>query len=109
MATTESMGMTFPKLLDEEVEYLATRPIPLHERTPGERMDEAFATVERDHPRIQRAIKGTWGHKECSAYMKKLILNGGYHDGKNHIGFRPDMVAALLVLDDVHDEKFGSF
>ena len=109
MATNSGMGMTFPKLLDEVDEHLATRPIPLHERSRLERMDEAFDLVKTNHPRIHTAIKGTWGHKECSAYMKKLILNGGYHDGKNHIGFKPDMVMSLLVLDDVHDGQFGTF
>ncbi len=108
MATKDGMGMEFPKLVGEEVEYPATRPIPLHERTPRERMDRAMFIIESNHPRIHTAIKAVWGYKECSAYVKNLILSGGYQDGKNRVGFKPEVVTALLVLDDLHDAEFGN-
>ena len=42
-------------------------------------------------------------------YSMEQIINGGYHDGKDHIGFSPEVVSALLVLDDIHGAQFGEF
>ena len=108
MATNTNRGAEFPLFPGEDVEYQATRPIPLHERTPKERFETALFVIESNHKRIHTAITAVWGHKECSAYMKKLILSGGFQDGKDRVGFKPEVVSALLVLDDIHDAQFGA-
>jgi hypothetical protein len=66
MATNE--GIEFPKLIDEEEVDWTTRPTPLHELPPAERMGLALGVLESQHKRIFTAITSIWGHKECSCY-----------------------------------------
>jgi hypothetical protein len=48
-----------------------------------------------------------WGHKECSEYISKLIMDGGDNKGHVRMGFNQDAATAMMVLSDLHDELFG--
>jgi hypothetical protein len=105
MATNE--GIEFPKLIDEEEVDWTTRPTPLHELPAAERMGMALGVLESQHKRIFTAITTIWGHKECSRYMQGLIMNGGEGTGRDRIGFKPEVLSALMTLDLLHDQQFG--
>jgi hypothetical protein len=82
-------------------------PDKLRELTVDQRKEAALQVVELHHHRIANTISTLWGHKECSDYISKLIMDGG--DGKGHarMGFNQDAAAAMMVLSDLHDELFG--
>lgn len=90
----------FPSLQWEEDE-LATRPIPQHERPLQVRIDLEMAIVAEHHVRIALAIENFWGHRDCVEYMKNLILSG-YKEGEKRMGFKPEVVQALLNLTQLH-------
>jgi hypothetical protein len=104
---------------DDSKAFLPTAPLPIleegtpdesalpQERTPEQRKDEALEMVELHHHRIANTIRTLWGHKECSEYIAKLIMDGGDNKGKARMGFNQDAAAAMMVLSDVHDELFG--
>ena len=106
MATNE--GIEFPKLTEEEEVDWTTRPTPLHELPAAERMGMALAVLEGQHKRIFTAITTIWGHKECSRYMQGLIMNGGEGAGRERVGFKPEVLSALMTLDLLHDQQFGT-
>lgn len=91
----------FPPL-DWDPEDLATRPMPLHELPRQVGIDNAMAVVERHHPRIAKAIGVFWGTRDCVEYIQKLVMSGGDGLGRNRIGFKPEMVSALLSLISLH-------
>jgi hypothetical protein len=35
-------------------------------------------------------------------YLQKLIMSGGHQDGQNRVGFKPDVVSALMNLVALH-------
>jgi hypothetical protein len=77
------------------------------QRTPGQRKEDALQVVELHHHRIANTIRTLWGHKECSEYISKLIMDGGDSKGNARMGFNQDAAAAMMVLSDLHDELFG--
>ncbi len=99
--------------------FLPTTPQPLlgdgatdaqgaqRARTPGQRKEDALQVVELHHHRIANTIRTLWGHKECSEYISKLIMDGGDSKGNARMGFNQDAAAAMMVLSDLHDELFG--
>lgn len=93
----------FPSLSWED-EHLATRPMPLHERPLQARIDGEMDIIARHHVRIALAIEKFWGHRDCVEYIQKLILNGDA-DGHNRVGFKPEVVSALINLANMH-KKF---
>jgi len=95
----------FPPLSWEEEEQ-KTRPMPLHERPLQARIDVAMALVARYHVRIALAIEGFWGHRDCAAYLQTLVLDG-YKEGEKRMGFRPEVLGALMTLLELHKQQFG--
>jgi hypothetical protein len=94
----------FPSLSWEE-DDLPTRPMPLHERPMQARIDAEMATVTLYHPRIALAIEKFWGHRDCIEYLQKLILSGGDGDGRARIGFKSEVLSALINLVALHKLK----
>ncbi len=94
----------FPELQWEE-EEAATRPLPLHEVPPVARRDRLVALIGQHHLRIASAIETMWGHAECPEYIQQLVISG-YKDGEKRLGFRSEVVQALLALGDLHEQEF---
>ena len=90
----------FPSLQWEE-EELPTRPIPLHERPLQTRIDMEMAIIAEHHVRIALAIEKFWGHRDCVEYLRNLILSG-YKEGEKRMGFKPEVVQALINLTQLH-------
>lgn len=93
----------FPTLSWEE-EDLPTRPMAFHERPIQARIDQEMAVVASHHLRIAMTIDRFWGHKDCVEYLQTLILNGGFSDRKDRVGFKPEVLSALINLAGMHDE-----
>lgn len=94
----------FPSLQWED-DDLPTRPMPLHERPLQARIDSEMAIVNQYHPRIVAAIEKFWGHRDCVEYLQKLILSGGHQDGQNRVGFKSEVLTALMNLAAMHQVK----
>jgi hypothetical protein len=90
----------FPSLSWEE-EDLPTRPMPLHERPLQARIDHEMAIVADHHVRIALAIEKFWGHRDCVEYLQSLIMSG-YKEGEKRMGFKSEVVAALINLVSMH-------
>ncbi|MEO6626204.1 MAG: hypothetical protein ABIN37_15445 [Burkholderiaceae bacterium] len=91
----------FPPI-DFVEEEMATRPIPLHELPRQARIDTAMALVAKHHARVGRAIEMFWGTRDCEEYIQKLVSSGGDGFGNARIGFKPEVVTALLSLSTLH-------
>ena len=94
----------FPSLQWEE-EELPTRPMPLHERPMQARIDHELAIVAEHHVRIALAIEKFWGHRDCVEYIQKLVMSGGHQDGQRRVGFKSDVVSALINLVSLHQNE----
>jgi hypothetical protein len=102
MATSgknETLG--FPTLKWEE-EELDTRPLPLHELPREVGIENAVAIIAQHHERIAKAITVFWGTRDCVEYIEKLVLSGGDGLGRARIGFKPEVVSALMSLISLH-------
>lgn len=95
----------FP-VLKWEQEEMATRPMPLHELPHQAGVDRAMAVIEGRHQRIANAIKAFWGTPDCVDYMEKLIMSGGDGFGNARVGFKPEVVTALMSLISLHQNEF---
>jgi hypothetical protein len=95
----------FPKLSWEE-EELKTRPMALHELPLLARVDVELALIAQRHPRIAQAIDSFWGHRDCVDFLQDLVLSG-YREGEKRMGFKPEVVEALITLVDLHKQAFG--
>ncbi len=65
-------------------------------------IEREMAVIRTYHDRICRAIEVFWGHKDCVEYLQTLILNGGDGFGNARIGFRKEVLSALLNLVRLH-------
>jgi hypothetical protein len=95
----------FPSLKWED-EELATRPMPLHERPLQARIDVELALIAERHARIALAIEAFWGHRDCVEYIQSLVLSG-YKEGERRMGFKPEVLTALMTLVELHRQAFG--
>jgi hypothetical protein len=95
----------FPSLKWED-EELATRPMPLHERPLRARVDVELALIAERHKRIALAIEAFWGHRDCVEYIQSLVLSG-YNEGEKRLGFKPEVLTALMTLVELHKLAFG--
>ncbi len=102
MATTGNNKETgFPPINWDE-EDLATRPMPLHELPRQVGIDSALAVIAAHHERIAKAIRIFWGSRDCVEYIQKLVMSGGDGFGKARVGFKPEVVSALMSLITLH-------
>lgn len=67
------------------------------------RIDHEMAIVRAHHERIAKAIEIFWGHRDCIEYLQQLILSGGDGAGKTRVGFKHEVLAALINLTSLHD------
>ena len=95
-----------PSLMDFDLDITSTDPMPLEEKTPEQRKEDALCRVEMHHQRIAHTIRTLWGHKECSVYINRLIMNGGDGMGQARIGFNQSAAESMLVLADIHDKLY---
>jgi hypothetical protein len=95
-----------PLSVDIDLE-VPTQPMSLTEKPTQRRKDNAMRLVEAQHPRIALAIQTLWGHKECSAYIGKLIMDSNDGMGQARAGFNQQTAAAMIYLADLHDAEFG--
>jgi len=100
---SQDNAVGFPSI-DWEDEMLETRPLPLHERPLQARIDREMAVVAAQHVRIAMAIESMWGHKECLEYIQALVLSG-YKEGQKRMGFKPEVLAALMNLSALHEHE----
>lgn len=91
----------FPTLIWEE-EDADTRPMPLHELPRQVGIDNAMALIASRHERIANAIKAFWGTRDCVEYIEKLVMSGGDGFGHARVGFKPEVVSALMSLITLH-------
>lgn len=79
--------------------------MPLHELPREVGIANAMAIVSKHHERIAKAINVFWGSRDCVEYIQKLVMSGGDGFGKTRIGFKPEVVSALLSLISLHETK----
>lgn len=102
MVTKQNPEETGFPPIDWVEEELATRPLPLHELPRQVGIDNAMAVINRHHERIARSIEMFWGTRDCVEYIQKLVMSGGDGLGRARIGFKPDVISALLSLASMH-------
>lgn len=95
----------FPTLSWEEEEQ-DTRPMGLHELPLQARVDMQLSIIADLHVRVALAIEKTWGHPDCISYIESLILSG-YNEGAKRMGFKPEVLSALMTLIELHKRVFG--
>jgi hypothetical protein len=83
-------------------EHPSTRPTPLHERPQQARIDHQLAVIMEQHEHIVKIIQVLWGHKECLDYIKQLVFDGGDGVGRSRIGFKQEVLSALMDLSNLH-------
>lgn len=79
--------------------------MPLHERPLQARIDHEMAIIALHHARIALAIEKFWGHRDCLEYLQTLVLSGGDNDGRARVGFKSEVVSALINLMSLHTLK----
>ena len=92
----------FPPLIQHD-EFESTRPMPLHELPHQVRFDHEMAIISAHHPRIHKAINVFWGHHDCVEYLQNLILSGGDGFGNARVGFKREVLSALINLLALHE------
>ncbi|MEI8169969.1 MAG: hypothetical protein WCG50_09850 [Rhodoferax sp.] len=92
----------FPDLIDID-DFMDTRPMSLAEIPRQARIDRQMEIIGAHHERIRKAIEIFWGHRDCVEYLQQLILNGGDGVGNARIGFKHQVLAALITLTELHE------
>jgi hypothetical protein len=100
----EKKFVGFPDL-KHGTEFQTTRPMSFDELPRLVRIERELAIITKHHERIAKAIQLFWGHKDCLEYIQQLILSGGDGSGKARIGFKREVVAALMNLIELHEVK----
>lgn len=101
---TEKKFVGFPSLI-QDAEDEPTRPMALHELPRQFRIDHEMAIISVHHERIAKAIEVFWGHRDCVKYLEQLILNGGDGGGRARIGFKREVLSALITLTTLHEVR----
>ncbi len=97
----DNIDSGFPELTPMEDDP-DTRPLPLHERPLQARIDHEMDIIRSQHERIAKAIETFWGHRDCVEYLQQLVLSGGDGAGRNRIGFKTEVLSALINLSTLH-------
>lgn len=92
-----------PHLEEEEEAKPLIHKTPLHELSKQQRIDRQIAIIEQFHPHIAKGLTLMWGYKECVEYMEKLVLSGGDGAGRSRVGFRVEVLSALMDLTSLHE------
>lgn len=101
----------FPEILSE-AEIDANVPVSevvnqkiLRQPTDKELTEEAVGLLKTLFPRIHQNLVSLWGTGPGEAYLDGLIVD----ERGNRQGFPPDVLRALLVLQRIHFQTFGTF
>ena len=81
------------------------RKTPLHELPKQARIDHEIAVIAKHHERIAKSIRMFWGHKDCVEFLEKLVLKGVDGSGNTRVGFKLEVVGALMNLTSLHEIK----
>jgi hypothetical protein len=73
--------------------------------TDKELADDAVALLKMLFPRIHQNLVTLWGTGPGEDYLDGLIMD----DRGNRQGFPPDVFRAVLILQRVHFQTFGTF
>ena len=73
--------------------------------TDKELAAEAVAMLKTLFPRVHQNLVALWGTGPAEGYLDSLIMD----DRGHRQGFPPDVLRALLVLQRVHFQTFGTF
>lgn len=92
----------FPALIHDAGDE-PTRPMPLNEFPRQAQIEREMAIIYAHNERIAKAITIFWGHRDCVEYLQQLILSGGDGVGRARIGFKVEVVAALINLTALHE------
>ena len=84
-------------------EHLQTRPTPLHEQPKQARLDYQLEVIRAQHEHIVKIILVLWGHQECLDYIRQLVFDGGDGVGRNRVGFKQEVLSALIDLSNLHE------
>lgn len=93
----------FPEL-DYTPDDEPTQPLPLMERAQPRSAQDEIALIRVHYARIASGIELFWGHRDCGDYLRQLILNGGDGVGRTRLGFKHEVVQALLNLIALHED-----
>lgn len=88
-----------PSVLGE----LPTRRMALEDYSRTVRLDRHMETVRTYHERVAKGIAIFWGHPECGEYLRKLLVNGCEDTGYARMGFRAEVLSALMNLLELHE------
>ena len=91
----------FPDLI-QNAEFEPTRPMPLFELPKQVQIDRELAVIRLHHERIAKAIDTFWGHRDCVEYLQQLIFIGGDNSGRARVGFKAEVLEALIKLTSLH-------
>jgi hypothetical protein len=69
-------------------------------------LQKNLALVAKHHARVAKTIETLWGTAENTAYLHRLLLEGGDGMGSARIGFSHDVGRALLALSEMQDAQF---
>lgn len=97
-------SLDFPELNFVEEEPM-TRRMALQELPRQYQIDSQMAIIRAHHERIAKAIEVYWGYKECVEYLQQLVLNGDDEGGKARVGFKREVLSALINLVSLHELK----
>lgn len=79
--------------------------MPLHELPGPTRIENEMAIIRAHNPRVAKSIEAFWGHKDCVEYLEQLMLSGGDGFGNARIGFKREVLSALMNLVALHEVK----
>ena len=77
----------------------------LPEQSEKQRLDEAVAVLRMNFPRIHQNVVSLWGTPQGETFLDGLIMD----DRGGRQGFPPGVMHALLLMQRVHFQKFGTF
>lgn len=66
-----------------------------------------MAIVAEHYARVALAVENFWGHRDCVPYIQSLVI-AGYKEGEKRMGFKPEVLTALMNLAELHKEAFGA-
>lgn len=92
-----------PYIEPEEKMPRPVHPTPLHQLSKQQRIDRQIALIDQYHAHIAKGLRLIWGNKECEEYMDKLVISGGDGVGHSRVGFRVEVLSALLDLISLHE------
>lgn len=88
-----------------EVRFLLAGPTTTN--MDNEKLNSNLLVVYAKFPRVGKNIEFLWGQKEFPSYIVRTIADDSKDNSRQ--GFPPDVVMALMALQDLHDDMFPQF